>query len=87
VSNVSVSVQACCALKDRQAVVYGRASSCRTPIVVRLNDAVAFDAAVWEPRKGELARCVADEINPPPEDAAPEEEPGDPPGFEDDIPF
>jgi hypothetical protein len=32
-------------LRDRQAVVYGRASTCRAPLVIHLNDADAFDAA------------------------------------------
>jgi hypothetical protein len=73
-------------LKDRQAVVYGKASSCRTPIVVQLNEADAFNAAVWEPGKDDLSSCQPDEINPE-EDPAPEEQPALPPAADDDIPF
>jgi hypothetical protein len=71
------------ALKDRQAVVYGRASSCRTPIVMRLNDAAAFDAAVWAQQKSGLPRCAPDEIYPQAETV--ELEP--PPPEDNDIPF
>ena len=75
------------ALKDRQAVVSGRASSCRTPIVVRLNDAASFDIAIWDQQRGGLPLCAADAINPPPEKVV-EEVPVDFPAPEDDtIPF
>jgi uncharacterized protein len=75
-------------LKERQAIVFGRASSCSTPIVVRLNDADAFDQAVWTPGLGGLDHCepTADET----EHAEETEEiqPVDTPSHEDDdIPF
>jgi hypothetical protein len=36
-------------LKDRQAVVFGRGSSCQTPLIVDLNDTDAFCTGFWEP--------------------------------------
>jgi hypothetical protein len=72
-------------LKERQAIVFGRASSCSTPIVVRLNDAEAFNNTVWKPGLEHLDRC-----EPPGEERA--EPQGDqpleaPPEDADDIPF
>lgn len=76
------------ALKDRQAVVYGRASSCRTPIVVRLNDAPTFEPAVWEPQKDGVGGCAPAAINPQPVQAEAEDESVDSLQPEDDdIPF
>lgn len=46
-------------LKERHAVVFGRALSCAAPLIVRLNDAKRFDADVWQPRVGEIPRCDA----------------------------
>lgn len=37
-------------LRDRQAVVFGRASSCNSPIIVDLNDAGNFYERYWAPR-------------------------------------
>lgn len=35
-------------LPERTAVVFGRASSCNAPIIVRLNEGAAFEAGFWE---------------------------------------
>lgn len=78
------------ALKNRQAVVYGRASSCQAPIAVRLNDAATFDTAVWQPRVGTVPRCATEEIHPETDELEVEVEEGGAPPFpsdEDDIPF
>lgn len=77
-------------LKERHAVVFGRASSCATPIAVRLNDASAFNEAVWFDAIDRVARCDPSTIN---ETGEPTE--GDETSFEDeatepeddDIPF
>jgi hypothetical protein len=37
-------------LRERHAIVFGRASSCNAPVVLRLNDASTFDASFWKPR-------------------------------------
>jgi len=36
-------------LRERQAIVFGKASSCNAPVVVDLNDAAEFNDAFWEP--------------------------------------
>lgn len=36
-------------LQDRQAVLVGRASTCRSPVLLELNDEGLFDAQVWTP--------------------------------------
>ncbi|MGH2957298.1 MAG: hypothetical protein ACRDL6_09920, partial [Solirubrobacterales bacterium] len=43
-------------LLDRQAVVYGRASSCNAPIIVELNDADRFTDGFWNERGGNVPR-------------------------------
>jgi hypothetical protein len=42
-------------LEERTAVVFGRASSCETPVIVRLNDRDAMLEALWVDRVQELA--------------------------------
>lgn len=75
-------------LPDRTAVVFGRASSCNAPIVVRLNDAEDFEAGYWAeqragvPATGDL--LSADEDGDP-EPQAPDA--GLPEAADDDIPF
>lgn len=70
-------------LKERHAVVFGRASSCATPIAVRLNDAIAFNEAVWLPRIDSIARCDPSAIS---ADAEPADD-QDVQEADDDIPF
>jgi hypothetical protein len=41
-------------LRDRQAVVFGRASSCNSPIIANLNDAETFNREFWEPLRGTI---------------------------------
>jgi hypothetical protein len=41
-------------LQDRQAVVFGRASSCRTPIIVEVNDAEEFRQGYWSKERGDV---------------------------------
>jgi hypothetical protein len=42
------------ALPDRQAVVFGRASSCNAPIVIRLNEAAQVQSELWAPAVSEI---------------------------------
>jgi uncharacterized protein len=42
------------ALPERHAVVFGRASSCHTPIILKLNDTAAFRSNFWEQRVGDI---------------------------------
>src|SRR5581483_7620819 len=37
-------------LRDRQAVIFGRASSCNAPLVIDLNDTTQFHEGYWAPR-------------------------------------
>jgi hypothetical protein len=46
-------------LRDRQAVVFGRASSCKAPLIVDLNDATDFDEGFWKPAAGSVPSTVA----------------------------
>jgi len=46
-------------LKDRCAVVFGRASSCNAPIIVELNDATAFEVGFWETEKESILNKIA----------------------------
>jgi hypothetical protein len=69
------------ALPDRQAVVFGRASSCNSPIVIRLNETEQIQSELWEPAlhgipttSGDLQGAVD-----PPEETSPEF--GDEPPF------
>jgi uncharacterized protein len=81
-------------LQERTAVVFGRASSCETPVIVRLNDHDEMVDALWKPRVKEIERPLEPESPAsargdgplePEEDAGPEavEDLGQPP--EDDI--
>lgn len=78
-------------LKERQAVVFGRASSCAAPIVIRLNEASQVDEMLWNPGRGTIQRCEVPESGSPAETSGSSNEPGSPaeppetPG--DDIPF
>lgn len=49
-------------LKDRQAVVFGRASSCNAPLVVELNDAAAFNNGFWAQRRNDVPASSANEL-------------------------
>lgn len=72
-------------LKERYAVLFGRASSCATPIAIRLNEADNFNEAVWRLGVGDLARCDPASLHrqtPPNPGPEMEPEPED-----DDIPF
>lgn len=60
-------------LRDRQAVIFGRASSCNSPIIIDLNDATAFDEHYWAPRANTVPTT-----QPPPGAAAGVAEPGAP---------
>ena len=66
-------------LPERHAVVFGRASSCNAPIILRLNDASAFDSGCWHEWVTEIPHTHA----PEPESLSPAM--GTPPA--DDIPF
>lgn len=72
-------------LQDRQAVVFGRASSCNSPLIVDLNDSTLFRDGYWDARKTGVpitqAPATDAELSAPPP-AAPEAENRD-----DDIPF
>lgn len=48
------------ALADRQAVVFGRASSCNSPIIVRLNEADKVRAELWEPALSDIPATQGD---------------------------
>jgi uncharacterized protein len=67
------------ALKERQAVVFGRASSCNSPVIVELNDTDRFEAQFWIPRAAAIpATQLPDgeaQDQPPPEEADPEDIP------------
>ena len=63
-------------LPERHAVVFGRASSCNAPIILRLNDAAAFDSGFWRDQVAEIPPTSAPAATPP---ASPE--------ADDDIPF
>lgn len=71
------------ALPDRQAVVFGRASSCNAPIVIGLNDAEQVKARLWEPALSEIPKTNS------PDDSIDRDQ--QPPArvdtAEDDIPF
>jgi hypothetical protein len=47
------------ALPERHAVVFGRASSCHTPIILKLNDTAAFRSNFWEQRVGDIPGYTA----------------------------
>jgi hypothetical protein len=68
-------------LRERQAVVFGRASSCNSPLIIEVNDSERFNQGFWRPRRGNVPPTV-----PPDGDA--EDEPDPEPASEpDDIPF
>jgi len=68
-------------LPDRQAVVFGRASSCNAPIIVRLNDADRVRSDLWEPSLTQIPKTSGGSASA----ATQPEEPGSKTG--DDIPF
>jgi hypothetical protein len=43
-------------LRDRQAVVFGRASSCNAPLILNLNDTDAFLNKFWKSRVDPMPR-------------------------------
>jgi uncharacterized protein len=70
-------------LPERQAVVFGRASSCNAPIILRLNDAEEFDQSFWSPCVGSVPVTQGPDVSDPIGAA-------DPPAAstaDDDIPF
>lgn len=70
-------------LPERQAVVFGRASSCNAPIIIGLNDAEQVKTGFWEPALDGIPKTSGPvEDSQEPEVSA---EPG--PGSDDDIPF
>jgi len=66
-------------LPERHAVVFGRASSCNAPIILRLNDASAFNSGFWEQRVAEIPHTH------PPEPESPAQPAGT--SLDDEIPF
>jgi DNA helicase HerA-like ATPase len=50
----STYAQLLASLRDRQAVVFGRASSCNSPLIVDVNDSEVFRRGFWEQRVGRL---------------------------------
>jgi hypothetical protein len=71
------------ALKIRQAVLFGRASSCGAPIAIQVNEAGAFNVGVWQPALSQLPRCEPPHADVDGVPAAPL----DLPLNDDDIPF
>ena len=73
-------------LRDRQAVIFGRASSCNAPLIIDLNDATEFHEGYWAPRASFVPRTQ------PPAEAAvvgadPAAELAEADPDDDDIPF
>jgi hypothetical protein len=71
-------------LRDRQAVIFGRASSCNSPLIADLNDTAAFLDGFWAARRDEVPATSVPSENEPPEVE------GDMASFaqeDDDIPF
>ncbi len=66
-------------LPERHAVVFGRASSCNAPIILRLNDASAFNSGFWVERVAQVPHTQ------PPETDALAQPTGT--SLDDDIPF
>jgi len=66
------------ALPDRQAVVFGRASSCNSPIIIELNDADRIQAELWQPELDSIPKTEAAPEGPEDNDLAAADE-GDPP--------
>lgn len=71
-------------LRDRQAVIFGRASSCNSPLIIDLNDSSAFLDGFWNERRGAVPAT-----QPPAQAAAPAAEADENPRIQpdDDIPF
>lgn len=78
----SSHAQLLAALADRQAVVFGRASSCNSPIIIRLNDAGQVHSELWEPALDEIP-AVSGELQGDGEQVVAEK----PAGGDDEIPF
>ena len=53
-------------LKDRSAIVFGRASSCNAPLIIDLNDAAAFASGFWGPVSGSIPVTSGPEPPQPP---------------------
>ncbi|HEX6752550.1 MAG TPA: DUF87 domain-containing protein [Solirubrobacterales bacterium] len=67
------------ALPDRQAVVFGRASSCNSPIIIRLNEEAQVRSELWEPVLKEIPTTSSDFQDVSTEETPPET--GDEPPF------
>jgi uncharacterized protein len=52
------------ALPERHAVVFGTASSCNAPIILKLNDADDLRAGFWDERVGSLPVTRGPEVPP-----------------------
>jgi hypothetical protein len=77
-------------LGDRTAVVFGRASSCNSPIIVRLNDAEDFNEGFWRNCIGTVPVTEVSMFEAPAEDDEEPEQDVDAPSQldgDDDIPF
>jgi hypothetical protein len=78
-----VHAQLLASLPPRHAVVFGHASSCDAPIIVRLNDSDAFDSGFWTDRRDEIPTTTAPST---PASAPPTASPAST-DDDDDIPF
>ena len=72
-------------LRDRQAVVFGRASSCNSPLMVDLNDGAVVQERYWAPRVAAIPPTRPPKVEEPELDADPPDAAVRGPG--DDIPF
>lgn len=70
-------------LPERHAVVFGSASSCNAPIILRLNDAAALESGFWAPRVAAIP-TTSGPVSPGGLSADGSEQPGE---GDDDIPF
>lgn len=71
-------------LKDRCAVVFGRASSCNAPLIVELNDTTDFQAGFWDLEKESILKRATGAGS---SQDAPTPSVEQPDGDPDDIPF
>jgi DNA helicase HerA-like ATPase len=71
-------------LRDRQAVVFGRASSCNSPLIVDLNDGAVLQERYWAARVTAIPPTRPPEVEEP---ELPEELRDAIPSADDDIPF
>src|SRR5579872_172679 len=71
-------------LPDRECIVFGRASSCRSPIAIQLNDNTWFRDNFWADKEGAVVQTPSD---PPAQPAAAAPIPPPPAPNPDDAPF